>query len=91
MGLERAPEEEQTMRDEADRDYHGRRARAELDLASRSTNDAAATAHRGLSSLHMRRAMALESPAAAGGREGDDDSAAADLAGSLRTGSLRGR
>jgi len=79
------------MPNETDRDYHGRRARTELDLACQCTNDAAAAAHLGLSSLHMRRAMALESPAAAGGREGDDDSAAADLAGSLRTGSLRGR
>lgn len=41
------------MTHESDRDYHLRRARAELDLAYRARREAAAAAHLRLSSFHM--------------------------------------
>ena len=45
---------------ESDRDYHVRRARAELDLAYRSECRSAMESHLRLSSLHMRRLAGLE-------------------------------
>lgn len=47
---------------EAVRDYHVRRARDELDLAYRSDNRAASSAHLRLSALHMSRLRALVAP-----------------------------
>ena len=41
------------MKRESDRDYHLRRARAELDLAFRADRGPAAAAHMRLSSFHM--------------------------------------
>ena len=41
------------MTHESDRDYHLRRARAELDLAYRARRESAAAAHLRLSSFHM--------------------------------------
>ena len=43
------------MLHETEREYHVRRARAELDLAYRSDCPAAMEAHLRLSSLHMRK------------------------------------
>ena len=44
---------------EADHDYHTRRARDELDLAYRSDNREASSAHLRLSALHMSRLRAV--------------------------------
>jgi hypothetical protein len=44
---------------EDDRTHHRERARAELDLAYRAVSRAAAEAHLGLASLHMRRLSSL--------------------------------
>lgn len=45
---------------EANKDFHLRRARAELDLAYRAPGHAAAAAHFKLSALHMARLRELE-------------------------------
>lgn len=44
------------------RDYHIRRARAELELAYRAENPAASSAHLQLSALHMSRMRTLAAP-----------------------------
>lgn len=48
---------------ETERDYHMRRARAELDLAYRSECRTAMESHLRLSSLHMQRLRSAESAA----------------------------
>ncbi len=53
------------MRNEADRDYHVRRAWAELDLAYRAERQAAIEAHLRLSALHMARLNAPRTSRAA--------------------------
>lgn len=45
-----------------DAQYHVERARAELDLAYRAEEHAAAQAHMRLSALHMERARILGAP-----------------------------
>lgn len=50
------------MFDESDREFHDRRARAELDLAYRSASYPAMSAHLRLSSLHMAKLQTLRTP-----------------------------
>jgi hypothetical protein len=50
------------MQRDQDRDYHVRRARAELDWAYRADRREAVEAHLHLSSLHMARVKTLTAP-----------------------------
>jgi hypothetical protein len=52
---------------EAETVHHRERARAELDLAHRALTPAAAQAHLGLASLHLRRIADLASAASGSG------------------------
>ena len=63
------------MLDESEREYHERRARAELDLAYRSESRKAMAAHLRLSSLHMAELRVTPRPVPARRLPGDREPA----------------